>query len=216
MERGTVVLLHGLGRGRLSMIVPQLRLRRAGYRPVNIGYPSRSAPIESLAEQVSQELDRRLPGADGPVHFLTHSMGGIVLRSLLESAPPRIRPGRIVMLAPPNQGSEVARTLRERWVFRKATGPAGQQLAAGDDCVTQTLGAAAWTVGVIAGNRSSSPLARLLSEESDGTVLVNETRLEGMDDFLIVPRGHTFIMNSRLVIDQAIRFFEHGEFAKKA
>jgi pimeloyl-ACP methyl ester carboxylesterase len=212
MNRACVVLLHGLGRGRPSMLVPQWRLSRAGYRTLNVGYPSRTQSIESSARVVARRLDRWLPPEAGAVHFLTHSMGGIVVRCMLELFPGRFPPGRIVMLAPPNQGSRMARTLRRGRIFRHATGPAGRQLAAGDSLPFGRPAPPGWSVGVIAGNRSWSPLRSLLPGESDGTVAVDETRLDGMDDFLTVPRGHTFIMNSRRVLTHALRFLERGRF----
>ena len=205
----TVILLHGLGRTRWSMTVPRLRLASAGYRPVVITYPSRRLPIEELAAHV----DSRIPRLEqGSVHFLTHSLGGIVVRQLLRERGPR-RLGRVVMLAPPNRGSQLAEKFLAIPLFGAATGPAGRQLGTSASSAPLRLGPVDFDLGVIAGNRPATPLHRLIPEESDGTVAVSETQVEGMKDFLVVRRGHTFIMNDPQVIDQAIHFFRQGCFA---
>ena len=209
-----VVLLHGLGRTRLSMAIPQLRLKSAGFDVINIHYPSRSKPIEQLAAAVHSELGRKIEDHARRVHFLTHSLGGIVVRALLSRHKLHANLGQVVMLAPPNQGSQLANRLGDSQLFRAATGPAGQQLRAGTDSVAARLGPVDYIVGVIAGNKVINPLSRLLNSESDGKVTLEEARLEGMADFLTVPRGHTFIMNDPRVIDQAIHFFRNGKFAR--
>jgi hypothetical protein len=213
MPADYVVLLHGLGRTALSMVVPQLLLRSAGFTPVNIQYPSRREPIPALARRVAADLERRIPDRERPVHFLTHSMGGIVLRTLLAQGRPGFRLGSVVMLAPPNKGSHLAQKLASNLLFRAATGPAGQQLGTGPDSVPTRLGPADYQVGIIAGDSATAPWALLSEGPSDGTVRIDETALEGMADFLVVPRGHTFIMNDPAVVEQAIHFFRHGKFA---
>ena len=214
MSRDYVVLLHGLGRTRLSMLIPQQRLKSAGFDVINIQYSSRSKPIEQLAEAVHSELCRRIEDPQRRVHFLTHSLGGLVVRALLARHEFDVNLGNVVMLAPPNQGSQLANRFGDSPLFRATTGPAGQQLRAGPGGVISKLGPVDYIVGVISGNKAISPLSRLLSGDSDGKVTLEETRLEGMADFLTVPRGHTFIMNDPRVIDQAIHFFRNGKFAR--
>jgi len=209
-----VVLLHGLGRTRLSMTVPQLLLQHAGFEALSIDYPSRKKPIPELADLVAEKLEARIRDRDRRVHFLTHSLGGIVLRTLLsEGRPPDLQLGHVVMLAPPNQGSRLAERFADRLLFRVATGPAGQQLRAGPGGLAGELAPPDYAVGVIAGSKAVGPWAFLVRGDSDGTVSVDETTLEGMTDFLVVPRAHTFIMNDPAVIYQAIHFFRHGKFA---
>ena len=211
-----VVLLHGLGRTRFSMNRARKRLESSGFRVINVQYRSRSRPIDALAADVCERLGRELPADCARVHFLTHSMGGIVLRGILagDGAPANL--GHVVMLAPPNRGSLVADRLGDNRLFRTLLGPAGQQLRAGANSVPPSLGPADYVLGVIAGNRPSMPWARLIEGDNDGTVAVSETRLEGMTDFLVVPCGHTFMMNDPGVLDQAIRFFRTGRFARPA
>ncbi len=208
-EGDVVVLLHGLGRTSLSLYIAGRELRRAGYDPVGIYYPSRSGSIEELARHVRRRLPER-PGAT--IHFLTHSMGGMVARYLIRHQRPGDL-GRVVMLAPPNQGSQLARRLRSVELFQRVMGPAALQLGAGQQKIMDLLGPVDFELGVITGDRPRiGLLARLIRGPSDGKVAVDEARIEGMSDFLVVHRGHTFVMNDPEVIRQAIRFFETGRF----
>jgi triacylglycerol lipase len=209
-----VVLLHGLGRTRFSMTRARMRLEAAGFRVVNIQYRSMKKPIGDLADDVRSRLSEELPEDCTRVHFLTHSMGGIVLRALIAGGGTCGTLGHSVMLAPPNRGSQVAARLLDGSIFRAVLGPAGQQLKAGAESLPLALGPADYVVGIIAGNRPSSPWARLIDGDNDGTVAVSETTLEGMTDFLVVPCSHTFMMNDLGVINQAIHFFRNGAFAR--
>ena len=207
----TVVLLHGLGRTFLSLAWAESRMSRAGFRPLNIGYPSRRRGIPELARHVADRLPR---DGGGRIHFLTHSMGGIVLRylrshALIENL------GRVVMLAPPNQGSQLAQKLRTNPLYRLTFGPAGQQLGTEDESIPLELGPVDFELGVIVGNRPHNPLTHLIAGQNDGTVAVDEARVEGMADFLVVRCGHTFIMNDSTVLAETIHFFEHGRFRER-
>jgi hypothetical protein len=204
-----------------------IRLGERGYDVVNVGYPSREAPIEALArEALAPALHGALADPCRPVHFVTHSLGGILLRYYLwESGGARAgrlergNPlGRVVMLAPPNQGSEVVDRLRALGVYRVALGPAGQQLGTDPASVPSALnreGPVTYPVGVIAGQRTLNPLlSALISGPNDGKVALARARVEGMADFLVVRRSHTFIMVAEDVIAQCVHFLEHGRFAR--
>ena len=147
----TVLLLHGLGRTRWSFHRLQRVLERDGYRVVNQTYPSRTQPVEALAQRWLAPLVA-VHAAAPRLHFVTHSMGGIVLRCFLrDHAVPNI--GRVVMLAPPNHGSDLADRLRQTWFYRTFNGPAGQQL--GTDGLPVALGpwpAHGGELGIIAGS----------------------------------------------------------------
>ena len=209
----TVVLLHGLGRGAWSMKRLEWMLRAEGYHVVNFSYPSRHATVEKLAEHNLAPLLRALPLSPGaPVHFETHSMGGIVLRCYLRDHPTPA-PGRIVMLAPPNHGSEVADRLHSWWFYRLINGPAGAQLTT--QGLPGKLGPAPRGTGVIAGSFSFNPLfSSWMTGPDDGKVSVASARLEGADDFLVVPYSHTWLMWRTPVLDQVRTFLRDGKFAR--
>ena len=210
-----VVLLHGLGRTSGSMEELAEALQQAGYATANIDYPSRSASIVELAGRVVPEGIRqcRTRGARY-IHFVTHSMGGILLRFYLaKHRLPEL--GRVVMLAPPNGGSEVADALRDNALYQWLNGPAGQEL--GREGLVARLGPADYPVGIITGNQAAPWdlwFSKLIPGEDDGKVGVESARLEGMRDFLVVPYSHTFIMSRDEVIGQVLHFLETGRFRR--
>lgn len=211
-----VMLLHGLGRTHRSMSSMQKFLQENGYKVINISYPSRGGNIETLAEDylgsaISACQEAGKDSAIEKLHFVTHSLGGILLRQYLQhSAIAGL--DKIVMLAPPNQGSELADFLKNLKVFQLALGPAAQQL--GTDGVPVSLKSVPGTIGVIAGRRSANPLfSSLLPGEDDGKVAVSKTRLLEMTDFLVVDSGHTAIMKNKTVLAQTLYFLKHGFFS---
>jgi len=214
MTPGSLVLLHGLGRTRWSLWPVAREAARRGYQVHNLGYPSRRARIEELAENVGKRV-LHLAG-NGPVHVVTHSMGGIVLRAAVAGGSlPSEAVRRVVMLAPPNHGSELADRLRDFRVYRFATGPAGQQIGTNEDSVPRRLPPPPFEVGIIAGRKSTNPVfASVLGAESDGKVTVESTQLEGMRDRVIVDRAHTFIMWAPDVLAHVFAFLETGQFAR--
>jgi hypothetical protein len=214
-DRPHAVLLHGLGRTWLSMTPVEAFLRRNGFRVTNLGYPSRKFSVESL---VAGRIGPRLDGlpADRPLHFVTHSMGGILLRRFLQDRD--LPPGsRIVMLAPPNRGSELVDRMQDLALFRWRNGPAGLQLGAGPDSLPNRLGPIRAEVGVIAGNRCLNPIfGRMIPGPSDGKVSVERAKLPEMTDFLVLPVSHTFAMLDRRVLAQILHFLRHGRFDRPA
>lgn len=208
----TVILLHGLGRTRWSFWRLEQALRRDGYQVVSVTYPSRQQPVEELARDWLAPLVAAQARATR-LHFVTHSMGGILLRChLRDHAIPNL--GRVVMLAPPNSGSELADWLKPTWLYRTVNGPAGQQL--GTNGLPRALGpwpAGAGELGIIAGDVSLNPLfSAHLPGPNDGKVTVASARLEGMRDFLTVPYSHTWLAWRPPVIDQVRAFLRHGHF----
>lgn len=215
MSSEHVVLLHGLGRSTLSMAHLALTLRRAGYRVLNLGYPSTRQPIEQLSTVVGRALAECHAAAAGQVHFVTHSLGGILLRHYFQHHPVSHQ-GRVVMLGPPNQGSEVVDRLGRHGWFQWFTGPAGQQLGTGADGLPGQLGTPPLEIGVIAGRRSSDPwFSHCFPGENDGKVSVERARLAGMADFLVVDAGHTLIANAPEVHRQVLAFLREGRFSHR-
>lgn len=212
-QDGSVVLVHGLGRTSRSLVVLEQRLQRAGFRVVSYDYPSTVEPIERLVDSLAMVVETCCPPSSAPVHFVTHSMGGVLVRALLrDSVPPHV--GRVVMLSPPNQGSEIVDAFSPSPLLVSVLGPAGAALGTDSLSVPQQLGPALFPLGIIAGNQSITRVgSRLIPGPDDGLVGVEQTRLEGADDFLVVPATHTTIMNRRDVAEAVIRFLLEGRFA---
>lgn len=210
-----VVLLHGLGRTTLSMLPLEWSLAARGYLVVNQGYPSTDAPIERLAEVVGTAADRCRQHGATTVHFVTHSLGGILVRQYFQNR--RIAgAGRVVMLGPPNQGSEIVDHYGDRWWFKLATGPAGQQLATAGGLPTR-LKPIPLDVGVVAGTASSDPwFSSLIPGPDDGKVSVASTRLTEMRDFVTVDVGHTFLSASPTASRAVAAFLASGRFQQAA
>lgn len=208
----TVVLLHGLGRTELSMALLAERIEAAGYRVINVGYPSREETVETLTARLRRELVACCADRLDELHFVTHSMGGILVRAYLAEHSPRHR-GRVVMLAPPNQGSEVVDALAE-WPFAGALlGPSGSLLGTDSMALPVRLGPATFELGVVAGSRSLNPVgSSLIPGSDDGKVAVSAAWLEGAADSLVVPGTHTFLMNRRDVAEAVLRFLDSGSF----
>lgn len=208
-----VVLIHGLGRTALSMKRIEWTLAKEGYRVVNKSYPSTGIAVEEAAARLAELLAERTPDQTVRIHFVTHSLGGIVLRQyLMDHRLDNL--GRVVMLAPPNQGSELADKLEGNFWFKRFTGPAGQQLGTGASSIPKRLGPASFELGVIAGDRSLNPrFSGWIPGPDDGKVSVRSTNLDGMKDFLVVHHTHTWMIWRPTVIGAVGRFLKTGHFA---
>jgi triacylglycerol lipase len=208
-----VILLHGLCRTSRSMIPMARTLSQAGYKIVNVDYPSRTASIDKLSEDAVGRAvaDCRQAGAT-KIDFVTHSLGGILVRSYLSRhAIPDL--GRVVMLGPPNQGSEVADKLGWLWIYKKINGPAGNELGTDKNSTPNRLGPANFCVGVIAGDLTINWINSLLIPgRDDGKVSVERTKLAGMTGHVVIHTAHPFLMRNRTAIRQTIHFLRNGQF----
>ena len=194
-------------------------LTEAGYAVHNWDYPSRKFGILELVDAL-EAYAQVVARSSGRVDFVTHSMGGLLARGALARGT-LAKAGRVVMLAPPNQGSEIASKAKE---FEWARGYYGRALVElsrdKDHSVIDRLGAPPCPFGIVAGTRSFHPLQPTSyysaltrpSGSHDGTVQIDETALAGMADFVTVNANHTFIVDHDEAIRQTLHFLEHGRF----
>lgn len=214
-DADTVILVHGLGRTPASMIVLETRLAGAGYRVVNFGYPSRSEPLEVLTDSLAAAVRECCSDEGTTVHFVTHSMGGVLVRGHLAG---REEPfdGRVVMLSPPSQGSEIVDAYADSPLLRALLGPSGVRLGTDSTGIARELGPVDFSLGIITGDRSINPIGSwLIPGPDDGKVAVSRARVDGAADFLVVPATHTFIMNRRDVAEQVAHFLAYGRFLRE-
>ncbi|HYD53768.1 MAG TPA: hypothetical protein VEA99_14120, partial [Gemmatimonadaceae bacterium] len=215
--RPTLVLLHGLGRTARAMRPIERAGRSRGWRVLNLDYRSRRADIAAHARMLGERLRTEAP--EGALSFVTHSLGGIVLRQAVAAGElPLKRVCRVVMLAPPNRGSEIA----DLWwsdpllgpIGRRMMGPALAAVRTVAEAEVQRLPPVPFECGIIAGTRSLNPLfSRRIPGPNDGKVAVARAEVAGMRALLTVPHSHTFIMAMPRVIAQTFSFLERGVFA---
>ena len=208
-----VVLLHGLGRLSNSMSELETKLATAGYSVSNIKYPSRSHPIDLLAvDAIGRGLTQCRSEGSGEIYFITHSLGGILLRYYLsENTISEL--GRVVMLGPPNQGSEIVDGLLKLPGFGFIGGPAGVALGTGEGSIINSLGPVEFDLGIIAGSTNINPLEFLfIAGPSDSVVSIESTKVQGMNAHMVLPVTHTFMMRNNEVIEQAIHYLKTGSF----
>ena len=206
-----VVLLHGLARTPKHMRPLETALRNNGFEVINIKYPSRKYSIEVLTDKIQLQLSDRLLLKNTPVHMVGYSMGGLLARAWIHRYRPE-RLGRVVQLAPPNHGSEVADFFKQNWLFRTFYGPAGQQLGTKVN-LQLLLGPVDYELGVLAGNRSIDPFSSwLIPGADDGKVSVKSTRVLGMRAHRVLPVSHTFFPRHAEVHRQTVHFLLSGTF----
>ncbi len=211
-NKEVVILLHGLGRSSIAMTRLQWHLR-SDYEVVNKSYPSQKHTIADLTEIAIKPLVEKHSAAPA-IHFVTHSLGGILVRQFCrDHRVPNL--GHTVMLGPPNGGSELVDFFRRIKLYHRLNGPAGLELGTDDHSVPRALGAVSFSVGVIAGNKSVSPLySRLIDGADDGKVSVEKSKVEGMTDHIVMPVTHTFMMQNPAVIAQVRHYLRHGKFSR--
>ena len=191
----------------------QLALERAGFATLNLDYASRRKPLEGLAEDIDPAIQHFADRVDGSIHFVCHSMGGLLARVYIARHRPK-RLGRVVMLGTPNSGSEIADRLKNIGIYRAFFGPAGQQLGTQRDAAIEALFPSVdYPVGIIAGNRSIYPIASaLLPKPHDGRVSVANTKLHGMAGHIVIRSSHPWLPRNSIAIAQTIAFLRGGRF----
>lgn len=214
-----VVLLHGLGRTSKSMNKIGEFLTQNGYEVVNINYPSEEKSIQEIADILDHNIKEYCVNKNKKINFVSHSMGGIIIRYYLKYNKPE-NLGRVVMLAPPNNGSEIIDVYGYNkifgWIFKKMKGPAAMQLSTNPKTsLPMQLGKVDFELGIITGNKSNSPFLSLaIKGENDGRVSVESSKVKGMKEHIVLPIDHTLIIKEQLVLDETLNFLQNGNFIK--
>lgn len=208
----SIVVLHGIARTYRSMRSLARFLESEGYPVLNVDYPSTRIPLESLIEHINKQVVAFNQDHQRRIHFVGYSLGGLMARGVINRyRPPNL--GRVVQLAPPNQGSEVADFWKNNFLYRWIFGPAGQDLGADEKSFNRILGPVDYELGVIAGNRTWDPISSaVIQGPDDGKVSVESTKVSGLTDHIIIPATHTFIIYDREAWNQAVHFFRYGKF----
>lgn len=213
MKNDYIVLLHGIFRTSRHMSKLAKYLESHGYNVLNLNYPSTKQPLEELIDIVWQDICSKIK-QQKTVNFIGYSMGGLLVRAILSKHRPAIL-GRVVLLSPPNKGSEVADFLQNNWLYKKLYGPAGQQLITDQTAIAHLFKDIDYECGIIAGNCSIDPFSSLLiNGENDGKVSIESTKLNGMKDHIILGVTHTFFPYNKEVQKQTLHFLEYGFFKK--
>ena len=217
-NQDAVILLHGIGLSKWSLTLAARQLNRAGYDTLNITYPSTKLSLDDIADWLdARYMHPHLWEAYSKVHFVTHSMGGLVARRYLNKfreTLPADKIGRVVMLGTPNGGSEIADALHKFLPYKWMFGPAGQELAT--TVQADSKDTTFFDVGVIAGTAGwLYPLSGLFFKgKHDGRVAVERTKLTDMKDHMVIRSSHTLMIYRRKVHKEIIHFLKHGNFSR--
>ena len=213
-----VYLIHGYGAVKLSMSSLARHLKKNGYTVTNWGYNSLGKSIPELGKMLFDEIKGK-KGIDS-LNFVTHSMGGLVVRSLLghakqDSAFPRIC--RIVMLSPPNKGAEIADFFAQSKVIKKILGPNLEYMTTDSTSLANKLPVPEdEEVGIIAGARFDDKGYNLIIEgDDDGFLTTDKTRLGTEKDFIVIPEAHFFMAHNKKSKEYVLRFLKTGKFIEK-
>lgn len=210
--RETVVLLHGLGRNRSSVWLLADRVEAAGYDVERIGYKSlHDAPADILAN-VRAQIDACCAQREAPVHFVGHSLGGLLVRAYLAQAHVK-KLGHVVLIGSPNQGTPIVDDYRDRW-WMKFAGPTANALGTDPGSFPKSLPPPAYPLGVIAGKVERVIDFPRIDGDDDGLVPVEATRVEGMRDFVVIDAGHAMLRYNEQAARQVISFLKFGQFER--
>lgn len=209
----TVVLLHGFGRSNAAMWVLALRLKDAGYQVVQVGYGSLGNSPEDILQDVIRQIDDCCSELEQPVHFVGHSLGGLMIRAYL--AGHRVKSmGKVVLIGTPNKGTPVVDLFKDSWWMQLA-GPTASALGTDENSFPRSLPAPDYSLGIIAGVTDNGFFSGQIPGEDDGLVPVASTSLAGMEDFIIIETNHTMMRYNSEVALQTISFLRNSRFLKK-
>ncbi len=206
-----VVCVHGLWLSGFAMRYWRTHLERAGYKAYAFSYPTVRSRLAHNRAALLRYVET-LP--EKHIHFAGHSLGAVTIASMLDESKwklPGKTLGRIVLAGPPFQGTHAGKTLVDKGYGDMLAGKPLQDWLLGHR-PSVPIGI---DLGVIAGSSTlglGRVIAPSLPKPNDGTVSVEETRVAGAREHLVLPVGHTGLLMSRRVVTHMIRFFETGSF----
>lgn len=208
-----VVILHGVARTKTHMRKVTSCLKNAGFDVIAITYPSRRYEIAELAEFVQNKITQRAV-EDKKIHFVGYSLGALITRALLHKYSYE-NLGRVVHLAPPNQGSEIADFVKDWRLYKFLFGPVSQQFITDQSAIKHLFGEVNYELGIIAGDLSIDPFSSMVIKgRNDGKISIERTKLPGMKDHITLCAAHAFFPFIKKVQIQTLYFLENGEFQR--
>jgi pimeloyl-ACP methyl ester carboxylesterase len=208
-----VVLLHGITKTARIMRKMESYLTQHGYEVYNDHYRSTQFRIQELAKSIHKRIQQHCPEKKRKIHFVGHSMGGLIIREIISKYRPQSL-GRVIMIGSPNKGSTVVDLMRRFRFYEKLFGPAGIQMGTDHESIIHELGEVDFELGVIAGSRTIEPWFSwfVLNGPNDGKVSVESTKLDGMQDHIVIKTHHHALPNNKKVMQQTLHFLQHGKF----
>jgi pimeloyl-ACP methyl ester carboxylesterase len=211
-QAGTVVVIHGIARTNKQTYLLANRISQANYEVFNISYPSTDYKIEDLVDYIHNELQKHNIDKKQKVNIVAHSLGGLLTRAYLKKYP-MDNLNRVVMIATPNKGSQVADFFKDWGLYKKMFGPAGQQLDTDMSDINKLFGKVDYELGIIAGRTSLNPIfSAMLDGKDDGVVSVESTKLKEMKDHITVSNLHGIQLYTKRDADLVISFLNDGQF----
>jgi hypothetical protein len=212
-KKNIVVLLHGLGRSKSSMWLLQSRFEHAGFLVKAVGYHSLDREPEQILRDVTKQINAFHIDSNQTVHFVGHSLGGLLIRAYLDSNTVQSL-GRVVLIGSPSKGTPFVDHFHDEW-WMKLAGPTANALGTDEKSFPKTLRPPYYPIGIIAGVSNIIDNEQFIPGEDDGVVPVESTKIEGMTDFVVIETSHSMMRYNESVAQQTIEFLTHGRFIKK-
>lgn len=196
-----VIMIHGLGASSAYFRPLEKALKAEGYSTIRVGYPSTRYSIEKLSDQIFPLILKKTADKNKKIHFVTHSLGGLLLRYYLHDNTIE-NLGIVIMLAPPNRGSEIIDFYKENSIVSSLIGPAAMQMGTEKTDLPHLLGDAYFSPIIIAGTKSYSEyFSSILPGDDDGKISVFNCSINGMKELITLPYTHEQIVRRKETIN---------------